>query len=185
MIPTLKIVQSADRLPQLMKNVHDLTRKVVLVGVPDERAQREAGDEGEQGPVNNATLAFIHQNGSPAANIPPRPFMTEGAKFGQDKITAGLKRIGDAALDPKTTTEKLNQLYGRLGQDAASAIKRKLTLGPWHELADSTKAFRRRIGKRLDMKPLIFTGQLRAAITWVVRVAGSDRNQLIGPKERE
>ena len=175
-----EITKGKDDLPKLLKQVHDLHSKIVLVGVPDERGSR---DESTGKEITNAALAFIHQNGSPAANIPARPFMTEGAASVQDRITQGLLRIGEAQLDPKTTEQKMYYLYARLGEIAANGIKRKMTQGPWHKLAAGTKAYRLRVGKRTDMKPLIFTGQLRASVTYVVRRVGSVTNLMIGPKE--
>ena len=152
----------------------------VLVGVPAEKAQRKE----ENQPMNNATLAYIHDNGSPAANIPARPFMRPGIYAAQDKITGALRAGAVQALDGKTAA--VERSLNIAGLTAQSSIRGVINEGIAPPLADSTLEARARRGSKsakhelnarsqgmtlgnAGAKPLIDTGQLRNSINYVVR----------------
>lgn len=170
-----------NNLPKLKVSFAKLTKSDVLVGVPMDAVPRK-----ETGPLNNATLAFIHDRGSPAANIPARPFMEPGianAKTGivnQFKIGAQKTLAGDDGA----ILASLNKA-GLLGQ---SSIRSVINAGIAPPLADSTLRARIRSGKAvkgakaelasraegnapgMDLaKPLVQTGQLRNSINYVIR----------------
>ncbi len=63
----------------------------------------------------------------------------------------------------------LGVLSGLMGQDA---VRGKITSGPFVPLAPATLRARKAKG-RTGEKPLIDTGQLRAAYTYVIRAKGS------------
>ncbi|MDE2403053.1 MAG: hypothetical protein KGL90_15460 [Burkholderiales bacterium] len=132
----------------------------VLVGVPAQSTDRDGG------PINNATLAYIHENGSPKANIPARPFLVPGVKSVQDKVTSRLKKAADAALDGKP--KLIDQQLHAAGLIAESSVKNTINAGIDPALADSTIAARNRRG-RTGTVPLIDTGKLRNSITHVIR----------------
>lgn len=170
-----------DRFKDVMKGLDMLTETKVLVGIPQDHADRN-------GPMNNATIGYIHENGAPEANIPARPHLVPGIRDVQAKIAARFKRLAKTATDLKTggsaqMTAALNAI-GIMGQNA---VKKRLTNGPFEPLADSTLRARARSGKgkksaKAELasraegnapgtlaKPLIHTGQYRNAITYVLR----------------
>lgn len=170
-----------DGLRDVLKGINDLTKQRVLVGIPGETAER---DQDEYGPMNNATLGYIHDNGSPAANIPARPFLKEGIEEGEEAIAAQLKKAAQAALDGDDG--RMEKRLHAAGLEAQAAVKEKLNSGPFEPLADSTlraRAGRGRKGAAEELasraagnapnadnaRPLVDTGQLRNSITYVIR----------------
>lgn len=159
-----------DRVSEVMKGVRALTKSEVLIGVPDTRAERKPED-GEKGPpASNALIGYVQEYGDPAKNIPARPFLVPGVQSIKDKAIPILKKAGQAALDGdgKDVAKSL-MTVGLMGQ---SAVQRKITTGPFDPLAERTLKARAARG-RTGTKPLIDTGQLRAAITFVLRDKGS------------
>lgn len=150
-----------DGLPGLLKGVKKLTSHDVLVGIPGEDGPREDGD-----PMNNATLGYLHEMGSPANNIPPRPFLVPGVQGAMGKITPELAKGAEKSLkgDPAAITKALE----RVGMIAQNAVKAKINTGPFIPLKPGTLLARRRKGYK-GTKPLIRTGQLRNAITYVLK----------------
>lgn len=138
-----------------------LTQSSVYVGVPDTGA-----DRGNSDPINNAALAYIHDNGAPAANIPARPFMRPGIENAKDAIDAQFQRAAKAAYngDAQGVSNGLNGA----GLAAQSSIKKKIVEGPFAPLAAATLAQRQAKGFK-GTKPLIVTGKLLNSITYVVR----------------
>ena len=154
-----------DGLPDLLRNLRKLQKKEILVGVPRDTSERKQTDVEE---MNNATLAFIHEHGSPLANIPARPFIGPGIKRNKDKITKFLKKAGEAALTAggRDKVEQQLNLAGMAAQNGARAV---INDGEgFQELAPSTIYQRQQRG-RTGTKPLIDTGQLRNSITYVFK----------------
>lgn len=149
-----------DDTAKLRRSMDALAANHVLVGVPSTTAGRDSG------PIDNATLGYIHENGSPAANIPARPFLKPGIAGIHSKIVARLRKTAVTALsgNPAGVMRDL-QALGFMG---AAAVQAKITDGPFEPLAPATLAARRRRGATRT-KPLIDTGKLRQAITFVIR----------------
>lgn len=179
----------ADRTPALIEATRVLTRQEVLVGVPGETnfKGREAGEP------SNAALAYVHDNGEPAANIPARPFMRPGIKNAQPQILNQLRAAGVAALRGDST--KVTARLHAAGFAAVAGIRAVITAGIPPPLAPSTVADRIRHRKGATWRrkrraevaanvaagaapgegiftPLIDTGAMRAAITHVIRARG-------------
>jgi hypothetical protein len=175
-----------DNVPEMVAAVRELTRQRVMVGVPDVNA----GKGRQAGEPNNATLAYIHDNGAPEANIPARPFMAPGIKRAKAPIEGAMKVAGAAALSGDAT--KVQRALHAAGIAAESSIKAVITEGIPPPLAPRTVEVR--IARRADPKwrakrraavranvgagkapgeglftPLIDTGALRASITHVIR----------------
>lgn len=179
------VFKRVDNVSKVLKGIDVLTNTTVMVGVPEDKNDRR------DGPISNAALAYIHDKGSPAANIPARPFMEPGIKSVRAEITKTLKDAGSAVL--KGGASNVTIYLNKVGLIATRAIKSKITEGIPPPLAPSTirgrinrvksKARRRRL--RADLAsgtpasrqsgaeglftPLIVTGQLRNAITYVLR----------------
>lgn len=149
-----------DKLSDFMQVIRDLAMAGDLfVGVPEDKAERS--DE-----INNATLAAIHNAGSPAKNIPARPFLTQGidkCKADVVKILAGGAKSAldnlDAALLTSAQTEA--------GLTAQNAVKGEFRNGGFEPLKAPRRG--RESRKQTSTTPLVDTGSLRNSIGFVVR----------------
>jgi hypothetical protein len=184
---TSGVVRTVSNVAKVMKGINLLVGTDVMVGVPSTKAGRR------EGPINNAALAYIHDKGAPAAHIPARPFMKPGIESVKDKVATELSKAGKLALKGKAAS--VQTVLNRVGIIASQAIKAKISEGIPPPLAQSTVKGRiRRVkGKKRRQKiaaalasgaapsvqggqaglftPLIVTGQLRNAITFVLRKA--------------
>lgn len=151
--------QSKKSLEKIGESLEMVTLKSVLVGIPAEKAARDAESK-----MTNVDIAYIQNFGAPEANIPSREFMRPGIADVQSKIVKALRLAGKAAFNGEDPDKYLNQA----GLVAQAGIRAKITNGPFLPLAASTVAARMSRGKKSD-KPLIDTGQLRNAITYVIR----------------
>lgn len=183
-------VTGIDRFGDLQKTLRELVKKDVLVGIPEEASTREASGE-----INNAELLYIQshgvrrpkmrqamqssidagmrysdahrlyvqEHGSPLWQIPPRPVLEPAIEDRKASIAKQLAKAGQAALahDPARLEAELCKA-GMLGEAAAKGWFENPKNG-WPENAAATKR-----AKGSDA-PLIDTGQLRKAITYVVR----------------
>jgi hypothetical protein len=154
-----------DSMASLRKSLDGLARERVLVGVPSDESAR-VNDDGSVSPINNAALGYLIEHGSPATNMPARPFLVPGVR---DALPTALPHIGQAgarmlASDP----DGADREFHRAGLIAQSAVKRKMNLGPFQKLADSTLAARRRRGVTRTT-PTVDTANLQAHITYVIR----------------
>lgn len=179
-----------DETARVIGGIQMLASTRVMAGVPADRAPR---DDEDGRPINNAELAYIHNNGAPEVGIPQRQFMEPGIQSVQGRIEDRLRMTAVAASEGKL--EAADRGFHQAGLIAQSGIRAKLTEGVPPPLAPSTVAARiRRVkGKKRRAKidadlasgipasrqngaegvftPLIVTGQLRSAINYVVRRA--------------
>lgn len=159
-----------NHLPHLQLAFGKLTKQEVLAGVPKGDPSREDLAEEEKSAMNNATLAYIHDKGSPAANIPARPFMEPGIKDAKDRIVEQLGIAAKRVLTVKSgkTASDIDKDLHKVGLTTQSAIRNRINAGPPPPLAESTLKARRKRGRK-GTKPLIDTGQLRNSINYVIR----------------
>jgi phage gpG-like protein len=162
---TKNLKMTMDRVGRVEAALKRLGRGRVLVGIPADHALRKP-EPGEASAPNNAMLGFIHENGSPASNIPARPFLVPGIQEAKEPIADLLE--GDIK---KTLTtgggRSPEQTLHAVGILAQNAVRKKIVDGPFAPLKPKTLAARRRKGRK-GTKPLIDTGQLKNAITYVV-----------------
>jgi len=151
---------TVDNLEQFGKAIELLKRKQVLAGVPEAKARRK-GD-----PINNATLAYIHDKGSPSQNIPARPFMEPGIHDVSVQIEQKLLSAGQSVLenDPVKAEQKLEAV----GLIAQNGIRNKINSNIPPPLKPATLAARRRRG-RTGNRSLVDTAQMRNSITYIVK----------------
>jgi hypothetical protein len=128
----------------------------VVVGIPQRSKSRGRGK------INNAELLFIHTNGSPVRNIPPRPVIEPSIEANQEYIAAQLAVAAKAALD--NDPDGVMQAMNRAGQVAANGAKQWFfdRRNGWKPLSPAT------IRAKGSSQPLIDTGSMRRAITYVV-----------------
>lgn len=175
-----------DRVEALLAAVKALALNEVLVGFPDETADRKA-DPDEPGDITNASLGYIHDNGAPEQNIPARPFMIPGIVAARTSITSKLMQIAKAVATKGATATAVDQGLHQVGIIASGSIKKTINAGIPPPLADSTVRARARKGSKGAMwemawrnagappgvdglaKPLVDTAQMRNAVTYVVR----------------
>jgi len=151
---------TVDNLSQFEKAIELLQRKQVLAGVPEAKARRQ-GD-----PINNATLAAIHDRGSPSQNIPARPFMEPGIKDVSGKIEQKLLSAGQAVLDGDAL--KAEQRLEEVGLIAQNGLRARVNSNIQPPLKPATLAARRRRG-RTGTRTLVDTASMRNSLTYVVR----------------
>lgn len=152
-----------DNVPSLAGALKLLATQRVMVGIPADKANRKNDDAG---PINNAQLMAIHEYGAPEANIPARPVVEPTVRENRDAIRKGLKAAGDFAL--KGDKEGVDRQLHAVGIFVQNKMRAKITDGPFAPLSERTLAGRRAKG-RTGTKPLIDTGQLRRALTYVIR----------------
>lgn len=150
--------------------VKSLSKKACYVGI----AKGSEGDKRSDGGPDNHLLGFIHENGSPSANIPPRPFLVPGVKSYQEEVIKGLSKAMRLAL--KDDAKGCNEVLERTALKTADAVKNYMQTADFEPLKPATIANRNRSrltqGKRQEeidqdaskIRPLINTGSLRNSI---------------------
>lgn len=151
---------TVDNLSQFEKAINLLKRKQILAGVPEAKTRRR-GD-----PINNATLAAIHDKGSPSQNIPARPFMEPGIQSVSRQIEQKLLSAGQSVLDGDALKAELR--LEEVGLIAQNGLRAKINSNIQPALKPATLAARRRRGIT-GTRTLIDTGQLRNSLTYVVK----------------
>lgn len=151
-----------DQVAKVTQGISMLAGVRVMVGIPSSTAGRK------EGPITNAALGYIHENGAPEVNIPARPFLIPGVKNAEVQNIEDFRKVGKLALEGKPAAAEKG--FHAAGLHASNAVRAKITEGPFAPLKPATLAARRSRG-RTGTKPLIDTGQLRAAITYVLRKA--------------
>jgi hypothetical protein len=182
---TVKI--TVDKLGEVIKAISQLANKDVLVGIPDSAPERT------DTPITNAQIGYVMETGSPANNIPARPFLVPGVASVQDEVAGRFRTAATAALSgSQPGAEAALRAAGMVAQNA---VKKKINDGPFTPLSPRTIAERRRGRKTQSMrksekeyakllaqgkteqeaqdlagiKPLVNTGSMRNAVTFVVR----------------
>lgn len=161
----------ADETRKLAGSLRFLAEQKVMVGIPSSTAGRK------EGPISNAALGYIHENGAPEVNIPARPFLVPGIENAQPDTVRYLRQAMDAALSGKRPL--VEHILNAAGLNAVNHVKAKITAGPFEPLKPETirrrrirskgSKYRRKATTAADVKPLIDTGQMRNAITYVIR----------------
>lgn len=152
---------TVDKMASIIKAINELGAKDVLIGVPESSTDRKSGD-----PATNALIGYVQEFGSPANNIPARPFLIPGVQDIQKPAADRLKVAAQRALSGDLSqAEKQLHAAGLMGQNSARA---KINSNIQPKLSERTLAARRARGVTRE-NTLIDTGQLRNAITYVIR----------------
>jgi hypothetical protein len=105
---------------------------------------------------------YIHTNGSPVKNIPPRPVIEPAIETSRPAIVSELGQAMAAVFAQEPTQARAHlEAAGIVGRNAAIRWFTDPRNG-WPPNAPST------IARKGSDRPLIDTGQLRRAITYVV-----------------
>jgi hypothetical protein len=177
--PQIRVRQTIDNTAAMRHAFRELDASRVLAGIPDDKDARG----GDDAPIGNAAIGYIQETGSPAANIPARPFVKPGIKTILPEVRDLLRGAAREAL--RGNTGGVITAFNKIGLLAVNSIRAKFVDNDWAPLADSTLAARGRIGGKMPKKkrgqaremprrpnPLIVTGQLRKAISYVIRGRG-------------
>ena len=192
-----RVVKKIDNMERVLRGLSAVTEMSVLVGIPRAKAPRHSeeaiataqkllkasgvkrptrkaalaslGGAAQGDVLNNAMLGFIHDRGSPAQGIPPRPFLAVGIKDKQKEISKRLAHAAQTGLNTGSEIAVHKELIA-VGLVAQSAVQNRIRTGPFEELSPRTLAARRRRG-RTGTKPLIDTSQLLNAINFVIEKA--------------
>ena len=184
-------VQSKSNSAKVVASMQKLVNSRVLVGIPAKTSNRK------KPPINNAELTYIHTHGirtidarrrmsammknrnlnykqalalyihskgSSMFAVPPRPIIEPAIEANKKVIEAELKLAAAAALSgDKAATERHLRLAGMTAQNVVRAWFTD-SRNHWPPNAPST------IKRKGSDKPLIDTGQLRKAMTYVVEM---------------
>lgn len=174
----------------LEKALEGLKDMEVYIGIPEEKSSRPKLDEG----INNAELAFVHTNGirtksmrkdmkddidqfgyhaaydmyiqahgSPLWQSPPRPIIEPSIEDDKETISEYMQEAVKAIMDgDKAKAEYYLNLAGQEGQKAAQDWFTNPKNG-WAPNSPHTTE------EKGSDRPLIDTGELRKAITYVIR----------------
>lgn len=141
----------------IARRLRELEQKLqtrgVAVGLP-----ADAGTHPEAG-MSFAKLGAIHEFGAPKAGIPERSFLRAPLRAAQDQIASDFRRLMKMVVEDKLT---MNQALNSIGNRGATIAQQAISSGI---APPNTAATERRKG---STTPLMDTGALRQAITWVL-----------------
>ncbi len=186
--PTISTSETS-HIKDVERAFRELSNLDVLVGVPEAKSDRKDDVE-----INNAELVYIHTNGSPVNNIPPRPIIEPAIedRENKEKITEHLGEAAQSVLDGNTkqAKEKLNEA----GTSAQNAARDWFTNSKnnWPQLAEVTieararrkykisrykrketkENYRQKLAEYIQtgvFNPLIDTDEMRKSIIYVIR----------------
>ena len=164
---------------KLLEDIKRIAEVGIYVGIPEEKNIREDGK------MNNATLLYIHTNGSEKRNLPPRPLIEPALEANDDKIAADLAEVSRLLLDGNykgalkmmhtTGKDALNMITDFYddpsqnqwprNQDATVRAKIKKKYKSKKKRKEAMEEYR--AGGEVD-QVLVDTGALRKSITYVV-----------------
>lgn len=156
-----------DNFSKQLKALEFMKDNEVYVGIQEKDSLRE-----DDSTVTNAELLFIHTNGSPVNNIPPRPVIEPALKSDKDRLSKIMKKAADCAFN-EDFSEATKQLHiaGTRGRD----VSKRWFVNSENHWPPNTPAViesKRKKGST-NPRPLIDTGELRNSISYFVKTKGS------------
>lgn len=150
--------ENAEVIMNLIKGWKFFLETEVVVGIPEETN----GSHGNG--FTNAGLLYMHEQGVPSHNIPPRPVLQPaiGQKDVAEAIEAMMLDAAEYAL-VKGDTEKARNCFEKAGMLGRDACKDYITGGNLAANAPST------IARKGSSTPLVDTGALLGSISYAVR----------------
>jgi hypothetical protein len=195
--PGVTVIKGKLTLEELVEALALALDVEVLVGFPDDGSYRkeETGETDDYGKailgkgaadVTNAMLGYIHDNGSPEANIPARSFMLPGIEAVRPRLESRLASIINGVVKRGEGTIFVEMHLIEVGVVAQKSIQNTINEGIPPPLAESTlraRAKRGRKGAGIELlsrsmglppsmdfaKPLVDTAQMRNAVNFVLR----------------
>ena len=137
-----------------------LSKKVLLVGIPGDSAPR-APEPGQKGtPPSNAVIGYIQEFGDDELHIPPRPFLVPGVRAVLPAITRGLHKAAVSAFSGKPG--QIRNGFDEAGLAAQASVKATMDSGPFAPLSQRTIEGRAR-RRNSETGKLLQDGRSRAA----------------------
>lgn len=182
-----KVLVNKDGTGDLLKSLNDLAKKTVCVGIPQEKDNhrgdditnaellyihthgvrdktmiREMQHDLDSGtPYSTAHELYVHENGSPLWQSPPRPVLEPALDSVKDEIALIMKEVANVALDGGNVNVEL-QKVGQLGENTARGWFNNPE-NKWPANSEET------IKRKGSDRPLIDTGQLKRSIIYVIK----------------
>lgn len=175
-----------DLTKDIKKSLEDLAKKTICVGVPDSTEhpdskitnaellyihthgvrdttmRRKMQHDLDSGvPYSKAHELYVHENGSPLWDIPPRPVLEPAMDSNKELISEEMKQAAISALDGNNLTAELNKV-GMLGQNLAQDWFANPE-NNWPANSPDT------IKRKGSDNPLIDKGQLRKSIVYTIK----------------
>lgn len=152
----VSVVKKFSLVGRMIEGYRFIKNTDILVGIPEDKNVAHSGG------ITNAELLFIHQNGSPARNIPARPVLTKPLDDAEnvERLHGLYKNAIKLAMLGEVDSAK--NIYEKIGMKAQVMVQKEFgKIGP--PLKPAT------IKAKGSSATLIDTGALRQAITYVVR----------------
>lgn len=163
---SVKVIK--DDVKKVLASIKDMGAQEVLIGIPSKNNHRDDKGKKKTTSLTNAEIGYINEKGSPAQNIPPRPWLVPGVAKAQEKAVGALEKSVKKAFG-KEGAKAIEKGLNAAGVLAQNSVKKYIQKGEnFKPLSEATLKARRSRGKRRT-KPLIDTAQLINSITYVVR----------------
>jgi hypothetical protein len=163
-------LEEIDRgLIKALEQVNEFKDSYVAVGFFEGQTHKDP--QGGEDDIPLAAIAAVHEYGAVIENgwgrgikieIPERSFMRSWATEKKDEIAETIGSLYGQVVDGKISSKKALAILGQYG---VAGIKKKIDVGPFTPLAESTLLMREHGGT----KPLIDTAQMRNSIRSEVR----------------
>ena len=152
-----------DKMSQIKDVMNKLKDIDVLIGIPQEKDPRPKNTG-----VGNAELLFIHTKGSPLRGIPARPVIEPAIEDDKEAITDLLGEALKCILDGNVA--EANSYLEKAGLEGQGAAQDWFTntKNNWAQNSPATIIAKQAKGSTNPM-PLIDTGEMRKAITYIIR----------------
>lgn len=175
-----------DLTDDILQSLNELAKKTVCIGVPDSTEHPDSNvtnaelmyihtngareksmiqvmqhDIDSNKPYSEAHELYVHENGSPLWNIPPRPILEPAMENGKEQMVALMKDVANDALEGKNISPGL-EIVGMQGQN----IARGWFTNPANNWAANSEET---VKKKGSDRPLIDSGELRKSITYVIK----------------
>ena len=131
-----RVKPSGSGLGPIQKNVAQLVRTRLLVGIPGDSAARPATPGSKSTPPSNAVIGYLMEHGDDEMHLPPRPFLVPGVRDALPEITKGMHRAVMGALSGKPT--EIKDGFDQAGLAAKVSVKARMQAGPFAPLSVRT-----------------------------------------------
>src|ERR1700735_3211127 len=84
-----------DKLRDVVNSIRKLAKQEVMIGIPADESAR-LGEDGKPVGIDNASLGYILETGSPARNIPARPFLAPGVASIKNEAIGRLRKAANS-----------------------------------------------------------------------------------------
>lgn len=115
---TSQVFVIKDETVKVIDGFEKLKGRAVYVGIPSSTAERP----GER--LNSAAIGYTQEFGSPATNLPARPFLIPGVRSVQTEVIELFKRAAKEAI---SGSDKIDVYLHQAGNVAVSAVKKTIT----------------------------------------------------------